>query len=322
MYDLNYTFLTELEVDTRQSFDDLSDDLLLLDKNNGEESQVVDMKSEISSWQNYFWKSPNANKQNLDITFTDISIYRGTVTSTDWQGNPLNDLEMLSIEELERFFANIDNRRGWIGNRTWQELSNAVCDAITALQEKYVDVDNVYPVSSVIVSDRNPGSDFGTWVSKDKYYLSEIFTQSYYNVKPGHDDGTSKTLNDIELKSTASKPPSHTHQLQYTPISGGGKSEASGQCGSTKISWSNERKGTNRGAPGEYYTGYALPNDSVFPAVVKTDANSKVKDGDSKSPGFTVHKAKKDATDESIKVAPKTYPLSATIWEKTANVNG
>lgn len=319
MYDLNYTFLTELEVDTRQSFDDLSDDLLLLDKNNGEESQVVDMKSVISSWQNYFWKSTNTNKQKLDITFTDISIERNENDPTkDWQGNPLNDLEMMTYGELTNFLNGIV----WTGGKTWQELSNAVCDAITALQEKYVDVDNVYPVSSVIVSDRNPGSNFGTWESKDKYYLSEIFTQSYYNVKPGHDDGTSKTLSDIELKPTASKPPSHTHQLQYTPTSGGGSSEASGQCGSTKISWSNLRQGTNRGAVGEYYTGFAPGNDSVYPAVVKTDANSKVKDGGSMAPGFTVHKTKKDPADTSIKVAPKTYPLSAAIWEKTANANG
>ena len=136
IYDLNYTYLIELEVDTRQSFDDLSDDLLLLDKN-AEESQVVDMKSAISAWQNYFWKSTNPNKQRLDVTFTDISIERGTVMSTDWQGNPLNDLEMMSIEELENFLNGIDARKGWAGGRTWEELSNALCDAIVTLQNKY-----------------------------------------------------------------------------------------------------------------------------------------------------------------------------------------
>lgn len=328
MYDLNYTFLTELEVDTRQSFDDLSDDLLLLDKN-AEESQVVDMKSVISSWQNYFWKSPNANKQRLDITFTDISIYRGSVASTDYQGNPLNDLEMMSVEELNSFFHNLDDISAWAGGRTWAQLSNVLCNAIGTLQDKYTTKDNIYPNHSVVITDEDLNSSgFGTWTRRDNRYLSEVFSKSNYDINPGDNPG-SGSISEIGLTNKASSPPSHTHKISYIPASGNGGSSSEGTVSEGLLTWSNARRGldptyigsvtsqTSSKAPRYKYSGKPYNSKWHETATVKGDANSTVGAEGGAKAEFNVSKTKVDPVDNKIKVAPKTYPLSATIWERT-----
>ena len=338
MYDLHYTFLTELEVDTRQSFDDLSDDLLLLDKN-AEESQVVNMKSVISSWQNYFWKSPNTNKQLLDITFTDLSIDRGSVASTDYQGNPLNDLEMMSFQELLNFFQRLDSDHAWAGGRTWAELSIALCNAITALQRNYVDIGtNIYPLHSVLVTNENPNNAVPgvnwTWTSRSNCYLSEVFSSSNYGVSPGYNQGCG-SLNDAELKDTATKPPIHNHKISYLPASGsgGGSSEGSASPASTPVEWYNTRRGLDKtpvatriitgghGASTTVSTGRwkfsGSARNNTYAATVARDANDSIGADGGGTPTFTVSSAEKKAADSSIKVAPKTYPPSSLVWERT-----
>ena len=330
MYDLNYTFLTELEVDTRQSFDDLSDDLLLLD-NNAEESQVVDMKSAVSSWQNYFWKSPNTNKQRLDVTFTDISVYhKAPSVHQDYSGKPLDSLEIMTVEELESFLNTIT----WAGNRSWADLSNTLCSAITTLQRKYTTKDNIYPVKSVLVTNENPnGMGFGTWTSYRNCYISEIFSSSNYNIPSGYISG-SGLINNVALDPSAANPPAHTHRLSYLPASGSGGGSTQGTACTVLLEWFNVRQGTetvgnvtashnhNEGVvvgQANYYTGYN--SVSCFTPVVTTDANTTIvrpRGGGHASANFKSSTAKKDTADKKIKVSPKTYPLSATIWERTS----
>lgn len=331
MYDLNYTFLTELEVDTRQSFDDLSDDLLLLD-NNASESQVVDMKSVISSWQNYFWKSTNTNKQFLDITFTDLSIERGTVITTDWQENPLDDLEMMSIEELNNFFDSLDEISAWVGGKTWSQLTNSLTAAITALQAKYVDKNNIYPKNAVLVTNENPnGTGFGTWTSHNNCYFSEIFSKANYSINPGYDHGslpTNGSLADIGLEPTTETIPNHTHKLAYIPATGSGSGRSEGEAGVAGWEWSNSRRGLDPqqigmdGTQPRYkYSGKphsGSAHGSTFTTTVLRDANSSVGSGGHPEAKFEVTSTKVDPIDKKIKVAPKTYPLSATIWERTS----
>ena len=328
MYDLNYTFLTELEVDTRQSYDDLSDDLLLVEKD-FEESQIADMKSIISSWQNYFWQSDNSNKQLLDITFTDLFIYHQD-SSHDYSGNALNGLEIMTFGELESFFSGLDTRHAWAGGKTFKELSESLTGAITALQEHYITKNYIYPKGAVLVTNENPAdhSGFGSWSEKKNCYFSEIFSKSNYNVSAGYDPG-SGGINSIGLTPTANSVPKHSHKLSYIPESGNGDGSAEGVAGTTPLKYMNERSGLKREeiapsndiVPRYRFSGTCSDRNKNRPAtVVMKDASSAIpgEGGDKEATAsFKVSNAKKDPADSKIKVAPKTYPLSASIWERS-----
>ena len=322
MYNLNYTFLTELEVDTRQSFDDVSDDLLLLD--NDEESLVVNMNNIISSWQNYFWtksNSNNPNKERLDITFTDLLIERNSSDSSkDWQGNPLNKDEMMTVQELNTAF----NRISWSGGKNWSTLTEDLCNAITLLQKQYVEKNNIYPSKSVLVTDTSPNKlGFGKWHKKSNCYLSEKFDSNNYNIPSGYSENGS--IDSIGLTPNADNPPSHSHKLEYTPVSGGGGGESSGTCsggGATPaFQYFNKRSGLsepgNHGKDAMWFSGSWVGNYNRAAMVVKTDSSLGLpRVHGHETAEFTVSKTKKDPVDSKIKVAPKTYPLSASVWEK------
>lgn len=341
MYDLNYTFLTELEVDTRQSYDDLSDDLLLLDKDHGEESQVVDMSAVVSSWQNFFWKSSNPNKQRLDVTFTDISIEHGIDLSTDYFGAPLDDLEMMTARELDTFFSEVTNWGQSTDRRTWEELSNELCDAISALQDKYTDPNHIYPLRSVLVTNEDPnGKGFGRWTSYTNCYLSEIFSKSNYDIEQGYND-VGQSINDLGLDPTTNSVPDHTHKMAYIPGtgSGGESSEGTAEPAIVTFCWTNARRGldptyigsitsqrgphgviNSKGIPRYKYSGRSYDkNKWYYTATVMKDANTSIGDEGEAGARFTVSSAKVDAVDNKIKVAPSTYPLSSLIWERTGD---
>ena len=333
MYSLNYTYLTELEVDTRQSYDDLSDDLLLLDKDYGEESQTVDMKSVVSSWQNFFWQFDNnyENKKRLDITFTDLIIDHSSSTK-DHFGYDLDEHEMMTVEELDSFFDGITTW-GQASNRDWDDFKEALCDVIEALHTKYRDTNNVCPVGSMVVSTTNPktSSGFGstTWRAKTDCYIGEIFNKAYYKVNPGYNEG-SGGINDIGLKATASNPPTHTHQLEFIPATGNGSGSTSSEV-SIGFQWYNQRQGKDKSKINiDYVGGWQLietysggvnggHTDYWFTPVVKSDVTAYIPGNDGeRSANFSVSNTKVDPVDSKIKVAPKTYPLSAAVWERTA----
>ena len=330
MYDFDYTYLTELEVDTRQSFVDLSDDLLLLYNSTEEESQTVNMKNTISSWQDFFWKSSNPEKNKLRPTFTDLSVEHET--------SALDDNEIMTYGELLSFFADLDTRKQWAGGRTFTELSNDLVDAIESLQTLYANPDKVYPVKSMLVSDINPNSEISgmTWTKIDNKYVSEVFSSA--NIKElsgGTVDGCGSIENAL-LKPTTekNKVPSHTHQLSLIPPTGKGGTSTSSVVATADTTWDSEYYGTritttvrsrNSSSIEEVFTGN-IDNDAsghgsydTMVGIIATDANTSI-DGDDVDAEikFKVTTTEVKPADSSINVAPKTYPINTHIWERNA----
>ena len=327
MYNLNYTYLTELEVDTRQTFSDLSTDLLLLHNDQSSTDCTFTMKTLVSSWQDFFWKldSNSTNKHLLNVTFTDLSIERNSSDPTkDYSGAAIDDREMMSWQELQDYYRQIDNQ--WVGNKTFTQMSTDITNAITALQHKF-SKDHVYPVGSIVISDTDPHSgqyNHGTWTAKPQSYIAEnvkgtlSLTCGYHNGKVlSHSIGNNLVSAEISAKLLDGNPtPKHSHKLKFIPESesGGGDGDSSEATGFT--TYTDVKAGSNSPPYSGRYT-RDHPN-TANTLIVAEDASDSKHEEQSKCPSFTVSNARVNPSVSAVNFAPKPYSLAAKIWERTS----
>lgn len=341
MYNLNYTYLTELEVDTRQTFSDLSDDLLLLHNDQISTDCTFTMKSLVSSWQDFFWKSDNSNKELLHVTFTDISIERETDNedpvhsppskTNDWCGNAIdqNGNEMMSYKELQDYYHEMENH--WVGGKTFNDLSSDIINAIKGIHLKF-SKDNVYPVGSIVISDTNPKRQYGdgTWQEKPASFISENMraTMPSTDLKScGYHDGKAMgtsingNLNRaiISAKTNGNAVPKHTHQLKFEPESdsGGGGDSRDAEGFNVYCDECGVKPGSNSTPfSGQYKPGFGGDDNSAQGFIIATDASDPIYDGDEGTLSFNVSKTKVNPNVSSVNFTPKPYSLSAKIWER------
>lgn len=333
MYNLDYTYLTELEVDTRQTFSDLSDDLLLV---HDSIDKTFTMKSLISSWQDFFWKSSNPNKEKLHVTFTDISIerrdypnYSGDDLKFDFEGYPINQEgdEMMSYRELQDHYASLEHQ--WVGGKTFHEMSADITSAITALHNKMTK-GFVYPVGSIIISDTNPVGEYGssvTWAQKPAAYISEymknvmgtteLSTCGYHAGKTmGSSIGGVLSKAIISAKVAPGKVPSHTHPLRLNPETGSGGSKGTPTETSGLATYEDVKAGSNTSPFSGRFTPEARHKNTANALIVATDASEPISEGGERAPTFTVSPTKKTPNKTSVNYAPKPYPISSVVWER------
>lgn len=333
MYNLNYTYLTQLEVDTRQTFADISDDLILLNHNDNLEKTSA--KTLISCWQNFFWESPIDQKENLNVIFTDLSVDHSSFISDD--DTDLDDNDMVTIGELTEFFEKMDHsteagKTGkWCGKWSFDNMIRELSSAINHLHRRLGYNQNLYPTGSIVVNDNNPsgGDGFGIWSQKNSSYLSENIksvseiSMGFNNGRAGDEDVGSNLANVVvtpDLKANGIVP-THKHQLKFIPDhgSGNGTSPEEEKLSNAK-KYGNIRAGRNKTTGCVYYSGHnnvgnAWPNRSGL--VVANDASSSRPDGGDRQPDFSVSSTVVEPSIKRINVAPKTYPINAKVWERT-----
>ena len=338
MYDLNYTFLTDLEVDTRQTFADISSDLILLGYQSGSTTGLKksNMKTVISSWQNYFWNTDDEEniriKQNLNVIFTDLLIDHKWIDNKD----DLNGKEMLSIDELNEFFDGLDNdgegHGRWCGKWTYTELCSQLSSAINTLHNKFADNKNVYPISSIVITKGNPNQNggFGQWAEVERAsYLSERIMNSDINLgyNPGKVNGSSvnSDLRRLVLTPPATNStsiPKHEHKLTFSPASASKK----GDDGPTELDGDyvkvtkNYRPGCNKTSNTCAYTGQdTRPEKNTAQSLALAADYHDTRSAEHElEPEFSVSPASANPKQSNITVAPKTYPIDASVWERTS----
>ena len=334
MYNLDYTYLTELEVDTRQTFSDLSDDLLLV---HDSIDKTFTMKSLISSWQDFFWKSSNPNKERLNVTFTDISIQRykhGPAEEdlkNDYRGYSIdqNGNEMMSYAELQDHYAALDREHQWVGGKTFHDMSADITAAITALHNKMTK-EFVYPIGSIVISDTNPVGEYGssiTWAQKPAAYISEymknvmgsteLSTCGYHAGKTmGHSINGNLSNAIISAKVAAGKIPAHTHNLKLKPETGSGGQTGEPTETSALSTYEDVKAGSNTSPFSGRFTPEAGHKNTANALIVATDASEPISEGGERAPTFTVSTTKKTPNKTSVNYAPKPYPIEAVVWDR------
>lgn len=334
MYNLNYTYLTELEVDTRQTFSDLSTDLLLLHNDQNSNDCTFTMKSLVSSWQDFFWKSDNKNKEKLKVTFTDISIERKSSSDLkhDYCGYEIDQDgdEMMSIQELDDYYDTLKNK--WVGNKTFSQMTADIIKAITDIHGKF-SKNNVYPKGSIVISDINPKGQYGsgTWKEKSASFISENMkaTMSSTELKScGYHGGEAMgtringNLNQaiISAKTNGKVVPKHTHQLKFEP-----ESDSGGGSNSTETSGFNvccDECGIKPGSNSKPFSGQYNENhhgsgsNTATGFIIASDASDTIYEGAEGTLSFNVSNTKVNPNVSSVNFAPKPYSLSAKIWER------
>ena len=194
-------------------------------------------------------------------------------------------------------------------------------------------INKLYPIGSIVVNDTNPGSVINTqtWASRKQAYISENLRNQLSGTElssTGYHAG--KTINNqpigSKLGSATMKPdlkqnglvPKHDHKLAFSPTSGRGGTTTTTAAGPF-VTYTNLRQG-NDGDPGsgQVTSGYIdFTNEARALAGGEGASNPRVKDGYG-IPEFPVSETNIPPTINSINVAPRTYPLSATIWERTS----
>lgn len=344
MYNLNYTYLTELEVDTRQTFADLCDDLLLVNLMKEpepgtlkpkSEGNVLSMRNVISAWQEYFWDTNVSEKRDLNITFTDISIEHGTNAKSgkDYNGDPLKVDEMMSYSELSSFFKEMDGdgRPGqgkWCGKWTLTELCCNLLNAIDTLHDRLLNQNNIYPIGSMFISKNSP-SGFGKWTNQKQSYLSERIAE-ISGFKIGFNDGkvmnkvVGTDLDSIVIKADTTTVPMHEHSIEFVPPSASNSGSSSGDA-TTKGSFATVEKlktGKN-GPPGSMSGTWSGENqDKIEALVVKGDASSTLetnkKERDASGSLSALQTEVTSIGQNGVNVAPKSYPINSYVWERTS----
>ena len=325
MYNLDYTYLTDLEVDTRQTFADLSDDLLLI--NDTTTSNKIDktfnMKTLISCWQDFFWKSNDGATETLDVIFTDLSIERS--------GLDRDENEVMTYRELTDFLQSLNG--SWAGNRSFSQLCAALIGALDKMSNQLDTSANVYPIGSIVVSDTNPNTS--AWTQRESRYLSENMKNGYptselssMGIHGGKNtNGTmiGTNLGNATLTpklSSGSAVPDHTHILKFNPETGSGGSTTSGVVAEDLCTFGELKVGSSSSP----YTGLARHKNGtivssratglcVDTGVNKIQDDHNGKGNEPQRPNF--RSSESQVIDgQTIKVAPKTYPLSAYVYER------
>lgn len=332
MYNIDYTYLTELEVDTRQSFSDLSSDLLLVNQKDILVDKTYKMQTLVSAWQDYFWKiDNNETKHKLDVTFTDISIERSEEDPTKDKGNvDVTVNEMMTFGELSAFFDYLDEPSApgahggkWSGNRTFTELCCCLLDAIDALHNKMT-IGHIYPQKSIVISDSSPGLG---WTKKDASYISENMTTEMADTElstmgyhAGHSMGTTVIGPNLSLAKISPQlispdaVPYHEHKLKFQPESKSGGSSGSEYSDVSVQTFTNLKAGKDETpeATGQRQGG----NNTACGLIVSKNVSRARARGDPYYAKFNVSERTESPIISDIAVAPTTYPISASVWEK------
>ena len=340
MYNLNYTYLTELEVDTRQTFADLCDDLLLLNftdevkpgQNLPETfGKTMTMETLVTGWQDYFWKFDTKEKKNLNVSFTDISIVHSDDMKKDYYNKPLLDEEMMSYRELSAFFKEMDGdgqpgHGKWCGDNHWTftELCCQLLDAIDGLHTRLLDDEKLYPTGSIIISKYAP-SEFGSWENKNQSYISEKISE-ISGFKIGFNTG--KVMNtdvgsspeSIIVKPETTGIPIHEHKIEFDPPEGSGSDSNSSSTGIEADTFKEKKAGLTNSTG--WMSGTRTDSEHTkFNALVvpsDTDCSIDIDKKDREAHG-DLNAIETEVTSEcqrGIHVAPKTYPLNSLVWER------
>lgn len=191
MYNLNYTYLADLPIDTSRSARDISASALFIAiQGNDYSTPVTCITNRFVEW---FFATANPNIPKLDVTFKHLYL------TADAAGTGQADNQKAIVSKAE-LLTTISNKL------------TSVCEQIKTKLEATIttlNANNVMPVGTIVVNKNTNAPVNGSWKNYSNLFLGETRGN---NVAPVN---ANKTLNDINLE--ISEMPAHKHEVILSP---------------------------------------------------------------------------------------------------------
>lgn len=292
MYNLNYLYLHDLNIDTSRSARDISASAMFVSISGKDYTAPV--SSVTNRFVDWFFKATNPNIPLLNVTF-------GNAFLTN---RPLTAYSTNSVRTYGEVYAAISAQLKNISAAMFAKLQ-ATVSALSAAA--------VTPVGSVVINKTNPSAIVsGTWTSCTNRFIQEASTTT--GLLP-----ISAAALSAYIISSAGVTPKHTHEVVLTPSS---------KSVSAKVEGTVTGLGGYEPGGWVYYKATDLTglNRTIRVSGDGWDANDAMDSGSPISDAvanaykhmITVASAGVAGETKSVNVSPDIDQLSATIFTKTA----
>lgn len=193
MYNLNYTYLSDLDIDTSRSARDVSASTVFaaIDDND----YTVPLTSITNRFVEWFFTASNPNIPNLNITLLDANIMNGERT----QGDAIKTYGELTAY-LETILTAISANMTTKLNATINTLST----------------DNITPTGSVAINKSAPSNTDWAEVDKPEFLYEASVPDEVGEIFQRPAGGAGEALSDIVITHDGGIP-HHTHEVKLTP---------------------------------------------------------------------------------------------------------
>jgi len=185
MYDLDYLYLADLDIDTSRSARDITASALFISINDAD--YITPVSCVTNRFVDWFFTASNPNIPKLDITFKHAYL----------SGDALTDTGLSSLIPLSTLSAAISSKLTDVFNAMKTKLY-ATISALT--------VNNVIPVGTVVLNSTSPS--VGTWTSSASCFIGETRTTATGVI-------SSRSLSAANLSSSTM--PTHKHEVTLSP---------------------------------------------------------------------------------------------------------
>lgn len=187
MYDLDYLYLADLDIDTSRSARDITASALFISINDAD--YITPVSCVTNRFVDWFFTASNPNIPKLDITFKHAYL----------SGDALTDTGLSSLIPLSALSAAISSKLTDVFNA----MKTKLCATISTLT-----VNNVIPVGTVVLNSTNSTSPSGTWTCSDNCFIGETRTTATGDI-------SSRALSAVNLSSSTM--PAHKHEVILSP---------------------------------------------------------------------------------------------------------
>lgn len=184
MYDLDYLYLADLDIDTSRSARDITASALFISINDAD--YITPVSCVTNRFVDWFFTASNPNIPKLDITFKHAYL----------SGDALTDTGLSSLIPLSALSAAISSKLTDVFNA----MKTKLCATINTLT-----VNNVIPVGTVVLNSTSPS---GTWTSSDSCFIGETRTTATGDI-------SGRALSAVNLSSSTM--PAHKHEVILSP---------------------------------------------------------------------------------------------------------
>lgn len=185
MYDLDYLYLADLDIDTSRSARDITASALFISINDAD--YITPVSCVTNRFVDWFFTASNPNIPKLDITFKHAYL----------SGDALTDTGLSSLIPLSALSAAISSKLTDVFNA----MQTKLCATISTLN-----VNNVIPVGTVVLNSTSPS--VGTWTSSASCFIGETRTTATGVI-------SGRALSAVNLSSSTM--PTHKHEVILSP---------------------------------------------------------------------------------------------------------
>lgn len=185
MYNLDYLYLADLDIDTSRSARDITASALFISINDAD--YITPVSCVTNRFVDWFFTASNPNIPKLDITFKHAYL----------SGDALTDTGLSSLIPLSALSAAISSKLADVFNA----MKTKLCATISTLT-----VNNVIPVGTVVLNSDSPS--VGTWTSSDSCFIGETRTTATGDI-------SGRALSEVNL--SISTMPAHKHEVILSP---------------------------------------------------------------------------------------------------------